>query len=309
MRLEQLEYLIGIHRYGSMSLASENLHVSPQTLSIAIKNLETELGIKLLERSVQGTLLNREGETIVQLSREILDRIKEIKDFAQSSKNGIPDQEVVGKLAIAFVLPAMHADISNLIKGFRNRYPEIIMNFRAIKHSRVLAALVANEIDFGYLNVGTTFAKESLLPIYQEQITMEVINKGKLGVIVSKKSPLAKQKSVCLKGLRPYHKVTYDKEHFYYMGIAEEMQGLDKVIECTDKDLLWDLVCNNKAVALSTCGCFHMYPQSFRDELSNIVLDDNIDIMTLLCSPKAREKTVATEKFKAYFLDYMGAEY
>ncbi len=43
MRLEQLEYLIEIAKQNSMSTASEQLHLAPQTLSISMKNLEKKV--------------------------------------------------------------------------------------------------------------------------------------------------------------------------------------------------------------------------------------------------------------------------
>ena len=48
MRLEQLQYLDELDRTHSMSLASDILFVSQQNISKAIRSLEEELGVQLL---------------------------------------------------------------------------------------------------------------------------------------------------------------------------------------------------------------------------------------------------------------------
>ena len=61
MRIEQLEYLAAIHEYHSMNLAGEKIHVSQQAISVAIRQLEEEFGMKLVHKTKQGSLLSPEG--------------------------------------------------------------------------------------------------------------------------------------------------------------------------------------------------------------------------------------------------------
>lgn len=50
VRREQLEYLAGVTRLGSLRRAAEELHLSPPALSETVRNLERELGVDPLER-------------------------------------------------------------------------------------------------------------------------------------------------------------------------------------------------------------------------------------------------------------------
>ena len=63
MRFEQLEYLIEISKQGSISSAAKKLHLSHQALSIAIKNLEEELGVLLFNSFRKRHLFNRRRKT------------------------------------------------------------------------------------------------------------------------------------------------------------------------------------------------------------------------------------------------------
>ena len=58
MRLSQLKGLILIHKYGSISKAAQESFQSQSALSVAIKELEEELGNTILIRSKKGVSFN-----------------------------------------------------------------------------------------------------------------------------------------------------------------------------------------------------------------------------------------------------------
>lgn len=60
-----LYYLIKINDYQSISLAAENLHISQPALSQAIKNLEKNLNLTLLNRTYRGVNLTEDGKKVV----------------------------------------------------------------------------------------------------------------------------------------------------------------------------------------------------------------------------------------------------
>ena len=62
MKLTQLRYFQGICRWGSLSLAARELHISQSVLSGTIKELEEEFGVLLFSRSGRGLVLTKEGE-------------------------------------------------------------------------------------------------------------------------------------------------------------------------------------------------------------------------------------------------------
>ena len=75
MRLEQLEYLIEIAKQNSMNIASEQLHLAPQTLSISMKNLEKEMGFAIFDHTSKGTTLTRNGELVLHFA------LKTVSDY------------------------------------------------------------------------------------------------------------------------------------------------------------------------------------------------------------------------------------
>lgn len=57
MQLEQLRYLILIHRLGSINKASEQVHLSQQALNASMKKLEAEIGCPLFIYHARGAIL------------------------------------------------------------------------------------------------------------------------------------------------------------------------------------------------------------------------------------------------------------
>ena len=54
MTLQQLRYLIEIAACGSISQAAHNLYTSQSSLSVAVKDVEAEMGVTIFERSNRG---------------------------------------------------------------------------------------------------------------------------------------------------------------------------------------------------------------------------------------------------------------
>lgn len=78
MTIQQLQYVLEISRTGSVSKAARNLYLSQPNLSNAIKNLETELGITIFERTPMGMQMTVAGERLVQKAADIMDTIRDI---------------------------------------------------------------------------------------------------------------------------------------------------------------------------------------------------------------------------------------
>lgn len=66
-----LEYLLAIQEYGNISHAANALFVSQPYLSTYIKNLESKLGVELLNRQVTPLVLTYAGELYISYMQEI----------------------------------------------------------------------------------------------------------------------------------------------------------------------------------------------------------------------------------------------
>jgi len=72
MKLQQLRYFQAACQYQSITAAAEALHISQPSISMAIRELENEFGVKLTLRRYQGFSLTKEGETLLELCDGLL---------------------------------------------------------------------------------------------------------------------------------------------------------------------------------------------------------------------------------------------
>lgn len=92
MQLSQLEYLQAVANYGGVRKAARAVHVSPQAVSSAIKKLESEYQIVLLNRSAGEAVLSPAGREFARRARVILAQVDDLKKYTQSGNGGVsPD--------------------------------------------------------------------------------------------------------------------------------------------------------------------------------------------------------------------------
>lgn len=80
MNLTQLHYFKAVAETGRISLAAKELFVSAPAVSIAIANLENELGKKLFDRSNNKIVLNEQGRLFLVRVNQILDDLNSAKE-------------------------------------------------------------------------------------------------------------------------------------------------------------------------------------------------------------------------------------
>ena len=95
MKLTQLLYFKTVAEMGKISLAAKKLYISPPAMSIAIANLEKELGVKLFDRANNKIILNEQGKKYLQHVNQILDDLSLAQKDIQSMQQ---DEEVVSSL-------------------------------------------------------------------------------------------------------------------------------------------------------------------------------------------------------------------
>ena len=78
MNFSALRYLVAFADEGSFSKAAERCHISQPTLSVSLQNLESELGIALIERGKGHVGMTDIGWQVVAQVRKTLDEARRI---------------------------------------------------------------------------------------------------------------------------------------------------------------------------------------------------------------------------------------
>ena len=89
MTLQQLEYIVAVYRTRHFVKAAEACGVTQPTLSAMIQKLETELDVKLFERSSQQVMPTAIGKVVVEQAWKVLNRARKLKDIGAEEKKSL----------------------------------------------------------------------------------------------------------------------------------------------------------------------------------------------------------------------------
>jgi LysR family transcriptional regulator, benzoate and cis,cis-muconate-responsive activator of ben and cat genes len=182
MELRHLRYFVSVAEKLSFRAAADNLHVSHPALSKQIRDLEYELGVKLLERSTVSVWLTSAGKTFYADAKDILARVEKARAAVKTASGN------ENLLVLATASPFWEAVMHSLLKRFTQRYPEIEIRMVEMKPWDQVAALGRGEFDMGFVNERDQKGHKS--------IESRLIIKSPLGVVLGADHPLASRKSL-----------------------------------------------------------------------------------------------------------------
>jgi DNA-binding transcriptional LysR family regulator len=155
MDLRRLRLFLAVVDEGGFTAAAKSVHVAQPAVSLAVRELEEELGAPLLVRSRGGVALTPAGEALVPPARQAL-RDVETAAAAVAAVTGL----VAGRLDLV-ALPTLAADpVADLVGRFRRAHPAVQVRLADPDDSTAVAAAVrsgASEIgitDEGPANTG-----------------------------------------------------------------------------------------------------------------------------------------------------------
>jgi LysR family hydrogen peroxide-inducible transcriptional activator len=169
MNLRSFEYLLALKKHGGFHRAAEACHVSQPALSIQIKKLEEELGIKLLERSQKEFIFTPAGLEVLARARNIMQQANEISELASVWHDPYAGQISIG----AFPTLAPYY-LPQIIDHFVDAYPSLQINLveekthiliDRLKSGRLDAAFLALPEDHAELEYGTIFSEKFLVGV------------------------------------------------------------------------------------------------------------------------------------------------
>jgi len=141
--IKQLAYLVALAREKHFARAANACHVSQPTLSGAIRQLEDELGVPLVERSHRFTGLTAEGEMIVAHAKRILGEIDTMQHSISDVREGLSGRLRIGAIPTALPL------VAQITGPFSERFPTVTLTVLSMTSNSIQAAIDNFDIDVG----------------------------------------------------------------------------------------------------------------------------------------------------------------
>ncbi|MFO0600381.1 MAG: LysR family transcriptional regulator [Myxococcaceae bacterium] len=149
MDLYQLKTFVAVAQGGTITRASELVHLSQPAVSAHIKALEDELGLALFDRSSKGMTLTADGKRLLARAEQTLAAHRELLDEAARARG-----QLTGKLVIAAGAGANVEAIGRLLTGLAEKCPQVQVTLEHRRSAEILAGLRDETIDVGFYNEG-----------------------------------------------------------------------------------------------------------------------------------------------------------
>lgn len=223
MRMEQLLYLLVISQSPSMSAASQKLHLTPQALSISIKHLEEELGIKLLKRTNRGTTLTEKGWALVRLTRTYLDGIDHLVAGSHQQEEGILSYR--GQLPLYSNHGGANLFLPKLISHFCQYAPQIDSQIIAMPYTELVENVEAANIPYAFFD---QYYKQSRPIIPLKNAVFYPLFHYQLVCQVPDKFPIHKYSTLTLESILHYPLIESTPFNNRTLSLLEFLNGYDK---------------------------------------------------------------------------------
>lgn len=169
MELRHLRYFVAVAEEGGLLIAAQRrLHTSQPSLSRQIRDLEAEVGVKLLERQARGVSLTPAGRIFLDHARLALLQVDAATDGARRAVQ--PEKPV---LAMGFLVGLEVMWLPHLLRIIRQEAPETEITLCSLSSPELALALMRGKLDLAFLrpekqSLGISFkllAKEPLIAV------------------------------------------------------------------------------------------------------------------------------------------------
>jgi DNA-binding transcriptional LysR family regulator len=198
MELRHLRYFVAVAEALSFTKAAENLHTAQPSLSRQIKDLEDELGVRLLNRTKQLVALTDEGRSFLADAKRVLALAAETVESVRRLHSG-----EARALNIGYVSNLFYDLLPKTLASFHESFPAVSVNLFDLSCGEQFRALEDGKLDLGFVGLHE--------PIARRGLEFRKIASYQTVVALPKDDPLTDKTTVDLKALAP----------MFFIGMSE----------------------------------------------------------------------------------------
>jgi DNA-binding transcriptional LysR family regulator len=188
MELRHLRYFVAVVEEASFTKAAARLRIAQPGVSAQIRQLESELGEELFDRSGRSLRVTQAGEAVLPFARDALAAADAARQVVEEM-NGL----LRGRIILGMVTACGAVDIPNLLAGFHRAYPGVEIALREANSDDLLEGVLSGDIDLAWVGIaGPT----------PSGIESQVVVDEPLVAAVSHRDPMSTRASIRLTDLR-----------------------------------------------------------------------------------------------------------
>jgi len=192
-----LRYFIAVAEERHFSRAAQRLHISQPPLSYAIRQLESTLGVQLLERTSRHVALTEAGRVLYREAQALLRQSEAVGTLVQRVDAGLR-----GRLRIGFVGSMLYRGLPDLLGSMRAALPDVEHVLTELNSHDQLEAVRRGELDLGFIHANPAPGEVRTLDLMAEPFVL----------CVPDSHPLARRRRVALKTLAKEDFILFARE-------------------------------------------------------------------------------------------------
>lgn len=300
MTFEQLLYAEVLSHHSSMQTAADILHITKSGLSLAVNQLEEELGIRIFERSSKGTRVTPAGMQLLTAVSAVLYS----KNSLVSTAAVLSDPQAHQTVSIRYMNTMFTSFITCFLGAFQEEYPNVLLDIRRYERDQILQAVRNQEIDAGFIVMPSNLAELG------EGIRFEQVSQSHIELVCAPENELLRKERITLDDLKAQQYCLFnDESHDRIFSQLQFLCGpLPLVFRSDDSWAMHEIVRKKNAVCFSRVMLTPLSREHTFDDLKTIpighLVDDHSNMgwvtsaMNELSPPAKRLLDLVTEEIK-----------
>ena len=217
MELRDVRAFVAVIDTGGFTRAAERLNVVQSAVSHAVRRLERELRVSLLERGPRGVRLTASGTDLLPHFRSVLIAVERVQQEAEAHR-GLAK----GRVEVGIIPTAVPLFLSQLLKAATSRFPGVQLAVTEDETARLTRGVSEGRLDLALV----------MLPADLERLVAIELGTVDLAVATASEHPLAQRASVALSELaaEPWVSWTQSNPGRHWLDEACRMAGFAPLV-------------------------------------------------------------------------------
>ena len=216
LTIQQLRYAVGIANTGSFNKAAETLFISQPSLTMAVQDLEKQIGITIFNRSNRGVTLTPEGEEFIARANELLNHFKSVV-ARYDEENQKKKRFAVSTQHYSFAVKSL----TNMVKKFN--IDDYDFALRETKTKEVIDDVTSLRSEIGIIYLSDFNRKYLTYLLKEHDLVFQKLVICNAYAYMWKNNPLASKPYVTLEDLSQYPCLSFEQGESGNYYFAEEI--------------------------------------------------------------------------------------
>ena len=177
--LRQLRAFLSVARHGSFTRAAQDIALSQSALSLSVRQLENELGLRLLDRTTRHVQLTAVGRTLAATGSRLVDELdatlRELREIGEQHR---------GRVMLACVPAVARSLMPKCVAYCSAKWPNVSFGIDDCAASDVIRKVGRGEVEFGIASGEITGSELHVQPLMEDPFRLicrrdDAIAKGK----------------------------------------------------------------------------------------------------------------------------------